>query len=322
VKHLFVINPKSFPDKREMSDFITSVEELIGESATIRISRYPRDAVAKVNNFLEAATENNEQVRVYAVGGDGILFDCLNGMQKYRDHELASVPYGNSNDFLRAFGEENVHLFRDIKKLSESPSIWTDVFLCSSNVAIANAAIGIESSTLLITEQLAKKFASIPFLRFLIPSLYRISAISIFFNKKLRCQHYDITLDGEDYSGDYMDINIGNCFGNGGSNVPNPNALPNDGKLNAIFIKKMPVIKCLFRMGAFLKGNFEKYPDDFFEVKFEFLHAMSDEPIRIATDGEAFYTSDLYIETFHDALRIVAPEGLAYRQYKETSNVK
>jgi diacylglycerol kinase family enzyme len=322
MKHLFVINPKSFPDKREMSDFITSVEELIGESATIRISRYPRDAVAKVNNFLETATENNEKVRVYAVGGDGILFDCLNGMQKYRDHELASVPYGNSNDFLRAFGDENVPLFKDIKKLSESPSIWTDVFLCSSNVAIANAAIGLESSTILVTEQMAKKLATIPFLRFFIPTLYKIGAIVVLLNKKLRSQYYNISLDGEDYSGEYIDINIGNTFANGGRNIPSPYALPNDGKLNAIFIKKMSVIKSLLRIGAFVSGNFDKYPDSFFQVTFEFLHATSDEPIKIATDGEAFYTSDLYIETFHDALRIIAPEGLTYKTYKETSNVK
>jgi diacylglycerol kinase family enzyme len=322
MKHLFVINPKSFPDKREMSDFITSVKEQIGENTTVYISRYPRDAVAKVNNFLETATENDEQVRVYAVGGDGILFDCLNGMQKYRTHELASVPYGNANDFLRSFGNENVECFRDIKKLSESPSIMTDVFLCGSNVAIANAAIGLESSTLIITEQLAKKIAAIPFLRFFIPTLYKLAAIMIILNKKLRYQHYDISLDGEDYSGEYIDINIGNSYANGGTNSPNPYAIPNDGKLNAIFIKKMSPLKCLIRMGAFLSGNYEKYPDEFFEVKFEFLHATSDQPIRIATDGEAFYTSDLYIETYKNELKFVAPAGLTYRTYKESSNVE
>jgi diacylglycerol kinase family enzyme len=320
MKHLFVINPKSFPDKREMSDFITSVAELIGDSATVLISRYPRDAVAKVNYFLEAATEKNEEVRVYAVGGDGILFDCLNGMQKYRTHELASVPYGNSNDFLRAFGEENIPLFRDIKKLSESPSVWTDVFLCGSNVGIANAAIGLEGSTLLETEKLAKKISSVPLFRYFIPWLYRIGAVLVLLNKKQRSQYYNIKLDDKDYSGEYIDINIGNCYGNGGTNSPSPYALPNDGKLNAVFIKKMSVLKCLLRFGAFIHGDFEKYPDSFFEVKFEYLHATSDEPIRICADGEAFYTSDLWMETFHHALRIIAPEGLSYKPFKEITN--
>ncbi|MDR0948755.1 MAG: hypothetical protein LBM69_04475 [Lachnospiraceae bacterium] len=318
MKHLFVVNPKSFPNKKEMSEFVRSVDTLIGDSATVRISQYPRDAISKVNNFLKTATDQGEKVRVYAVGGDGILFDCLNGMLKYPNHELASVPYGNANDFLRAFGDENVKLFRDIKKLSESPSVSTDIFRCGANVVISEAAIGLESSSILVTAKMANRLGKIRFLRKLIPFLYLLGAIVVLFKKSLRSQYYQIWLDGVDYSGEYIDVNIGNSYANGGTNTPNPYAVPNDGWLDAVFIKKMPLLQCLMKTGPFTHGQFEKYPNDFFHVRFRNLHATSKKPIRINCDGEAFYTSDLSIEIYPNALKIIAPEGLQYkilRQY-------
>jgi diacylglycerol kinase family enzyme len=317
MKHLFIINPKSFPDKRQMADFIASVADLIGRDADVIISKFPRDAISKVHNYITAAAARGETVRVYAVGGDGILFDCLNGILEYPETELASVPYGNANDFLRAFGSENVPLFRDIKTLSASPVTATDIFRCGENMAICNAAIGLESSSILETEKMAARLAKFPFLRKLVPMLYVLGAVVIIFNKRLRSQYYNITLDGVDYSGEYIDINIGNCFANGGKNAPNPYALPNDGILDAVFIKKMPVWKCLTHIGAFTSGNFSKHPELFFHVRFHKLRATSDEPIRICGDGEAFYTSDLTIEIVPAALKIVAPEGVLYKPFAE-----
>jgi diacylglycerol kinase family enzyme len=323
LKHLFIVNPKSFPNKKEVQSFISSVSEQIGKTATVLISRYPRYAISKVNYFLKNAEEENEKVRVYAVGGDGILFDCLNGMLKYRGHELASVPYSNTNDFLRAFGDENIEMFRDIKKLSGSPSIATDIFRCGENVALINAAIGLEGSSILITEKMTKKLSKIPFLRRLIPKLYELGAIIVLFNKKLRSQFYFLTIDGVDYSGEYIDINIGNCFGTGGKNITSPYAVPNDGYLDAIFIKNMPFFKSLIAIGAFVKGKFEKYPECFTHLRFKKFYAASDEPIRTCADGEAFYSSYLNIEIYPGALNIIAPEELSYKcvkTYEEVTN--
>jgi diacylglycerol kinase family enzyme len=315
MKHLFVINPKSFPDKREMQKFISSAEEILGETQPTSISLYPRYAISKVNDFLGEA--HGEQVRVYAVGGDGIFFDCLNGVLRHPEHELTSVPYGNANDFLRAFSFENVPLFRDIKLLSESPSVPTDVFRCGENYCISIASLGLEGSAVLVTDKMAQRLSKMPFLRKLIPTLYTLGAVVVLFNKKLRSQYYNVTIDGKDYSGEYIDINIGNSFGNGGKNASNPYAVPNDGFLDVVFIKKMPLIKCLISVGAFTRGEFEKFSGSFFHVRFKKLYAASEEPIRICADGEAFYTSELSVEIYPKAVRIIAPEGVTYKPFKE-----
>ncbi|MDR0986630.1 MAG: hypothetical protein LBL98_02890 [Ruminococcus sp.] len=317
MKHLFVINPKSFPDKREMQNFINETAEIFGEKGTSIISLYPRYAISKVTDFLGEASARGEQVRVYAVGGDGILFDCIGGVLRHPEHELASVPYGNANDFLRSFGSENMSLFRDIKLLSESPSVLTDVYRCGENYGISIASVGIESTAVLVTDKMSKRLSKMPFLRKFIPMLYAVGAVVAIFNKKLISQYYSVEIDGKDYSGEYTGINMANSFGNGAKNTSNPYAMPNDGFLDAVFIKKMPIIKSLLRVSAFTRGKFEKYPDDFFHVRFKKLYAASEEPIRICVDGEAFYTSELSVEIFPNALRIIAPEGVSYKPFKE-----
>jgi diacylglycerol kinase family enzyme len=316
MKHLFIINPKSFPEKREMNFFTQEVIEILGSSANIIISRYPRYAISKVNAFLEDAARQGEPVRVYAVGGDGILFDCLNGILRYPENELASVPYGNANDFLRAFGSEHFPEFRDIKLLSKSPSVPTDIINYGGNSALSIVSLGLEGSAILITEKMVKRISKIPFMRKLIPTLYTLGAVVVILNKKLRSQYYNINIDGVDYSGEYVDINIGNSFGNGGKNASNPYAVPNDGLLDVVFIKKMTMIKCLLSVSAFVNGDFEKIPESFFHKRFRRLSASSPESIRICADGEAFYTSEVNIAIKPAAVNIIAPAGVTYRPFK------
>jgi diacylglycerol kinase family enzyme len=317
MKHLFIINPKSFPEKREMIAFISGTEKIFGGNASVLVSRYPRYAVSKVNAFLSKMRERGEPVRVYAVGGDGILFDCLNAVLRYPENELASIPYGNANDFLRAFGSENIPLFRDIKLMSESPSVPTDVINYGENSALSIVSLGLEGSAILITDKMVKRISKIPFMRKFVPTLYTLGAVAVILNNKLRSQYYNITVDGVDYSGEYTDINIGNSFGNGGKNAVNPYAVPNDGFLDAVFVKKMRMIKCLSVVGAFVSGKFENHPESFFHVRFKKLSAKSPESIRICADGEAFYTSEINIEIHPGAVNIIAPEGVTYRPFKE-----
>jgi diacylglycerol kinase family enzyme len=315
--HLFVINPRSFPDKNVMAELIVTITKYFGENADIYISKYPRDAVAKVNDYLEKAVEKDEIVRVYAVGGDGILFDCLNGMEKYKDHELTNVPYGNANDFLRAFGDENVERFRNIKYLSKSPTVLTDTISCGKKTALTGAGIGLECTAVVEMEKMSHNLAKVPFLRKLIPSLYVLGAIAVLSNREMRSQNYDIKLDGIDYSGEYIIVNVSNSCANGGKNVPSPYATPDDGWIDAVFVRKMSFIKSLFAVSKYTRGEFEKWPKYFFHVRCKEVTVASDKPIRICLDGESFYASNLDIKVNPGALKFVAPPEVFYQPRKK-----
>ncbi|MDR0624169.1 MAG: acylglycerol kinase family protein, partial [Treponema sp.] len=106
--HLFILNPKSFRRAREMDSLISSIDSYFKsvnqDNYKLYISRFPRDAIGAIRMFMAGIPEDS-RVRVYAAGGDGILFDCLNGVVGFENAELAIMPFGITNNFVRSFGE-------------------------------------------------------------------------------------------------------------------------------------------------------------------------------------------------------------------------
>jgi diacylglycerol kinase family enzyme len=108
-KHLFIINPMSFPQKQELQKISLSIEKYFaakkaaGHPAeySIQISEFPRDAIIVIREYVQNL-ESGAALRVYSIGGDGTAFCCLNGIIGLEGAELALIPYGVGNDFIRA----------------------------------------------------------------------------------------------------------------------------------------------------------------------------------------------------------------------------
>jgi diacylglycerol kinase family enzyme len=317
---MFVINPHSFKKLSELKEFLLSVENCFstGKRAEYKVyvSRYPRDAIAAVHRYITGVSKS-ETVRVYAVGGDGILFDCLNGLVGFPNAELANVPYGSANDFLRSFGENSVGRFRDIRTLSRSPSIPTDIAQCGSLYSIANAAVGLEASAVSNVYKMSQVIGNVYSMRKFVPLIYLFGGIISILKKEHRLQHYNLMIDGVDYSGEYVNISIGNVFSNGGSNSPNPYAVPNDGVLNVVIIKAMSALKALIRVPAYTSGHFEKYPNDFQYITCKKIACTSDKVLRVVLDGELYMTNEFEMEVIPNGVNIVAPESMTYKMKSE-----
>ncbi|GHV09034.1 diacylglycerol kinase [Clostridia bacterium] len=320
MRHFFVINPKSFITAKDWRTFLLSVERCfsVGKRAEYKtyISRFPRDAIAAVRRYI-ASVPPEETVRVYAVGGDGILFDCLNGIVNYPNAELASVPYGNANDFVRAFGEGHADKFRDIKALSTAPTILTDILQCGVNYAISNCSLGLEAAAVIRMNWLSRILSKMHNRRKLIPLLYKFGAVVHLLDRGRFIQEYEVTLDGENLSGRYVNINVGNIFGNGGSNSPSPYALPDDGIANVIFLNATSAPKVVSIISDYCSGGYERHPKSFFAKEFKEMRVKSREPMYVVLDGESFFSRDFSMKILPKAVKIVAPPGLTYVRREE-----
>ena len=143
-------------------------------------SRYSRDAIAVVFRYIMEA--GGDPVRVYAIGGDGILFDCLNGMVDFPNAELTSIPYGNANDFVRAFGENAINKFRDIMSLTKGTPHAVDIINSGSNYAMQELNIGLIGQTIINAGSIFPKIP-VNLLRKNIGAAYSICALKALFNK-------------------------------------------------------------------------------------------------------------------------------------------
>jgi diacylglycerol kinase family enzyme len=255
----------------------------------------------------------NKLVRIYAVGGDGILFDCLNGMVHCKKAELTNIPYGNDNDFIRVFGENVKEQFRDIRNLIHSPSHEIDILHCGTNYALIETFIGVAAHALLLAKAMFTKIPEkLP--RNNVDKAYLISMIRALFNKKVMQQTYHIKMDGEDFSGKYAHIHIANCACNGATFVPSPYVKPNNGFMDVLLTNTTKKLDIIRAMPDHNKGHFEKQ-DIFIYKRCNTLEINSPNVMRVAYDGEAFHAKELKISVIPKAIKFFAPEGLEIVDY-------
>jgi diacylglycerol kinase family enzyme len=323
LNHLFVINPRSFKQGNadKVIEEIKSCFEPGRESDYgIYMSRYARDAEIAIQKHIESLPEKTS-LRVYAVGGDGILFDCLNGIVGFPDAELTNIPHGRANDFIRAFGVEAKKSFLDIKSLINAPSIFVDIINYGSGYGINQMSLGLEgqatnNATVYLRQNKTK------FIKHFLGSIYTLFGFLTMFNQSILQQKYKITLDGEDYSGNYFNISVTNTPCKGGNLVTNTYSVPTDGLLNIMFARSANTFKVINAIRDYTKGNFEKQKELFFHKTFKNMDITSELPLRVQIDGEAFYTDKLTVDIIPDGVRFIVPEGIGFADYSNKGKGK
>jgi len=150
MKHVFVFDPKAFYNQQwKMDNILDGIGQFFrtqeSPDFSIQFSRYRRNAIGIVQEEAEKARAG-DIVRIYAIGGEEILFDCLNAVAHFPNMQLATVPHGDSNDFLKIFGEGKEEIFRDIPTLVQSSdALPTDAIRWGVNYALNSCYIGMNS---------------------------------------------------------------------------------------------------------------------------------------------------------------------------------
>jgi diacylglycerol kinase family enzyme len=303
-----------------METFISRVKDqfegLVKEEYDIRVSRFPRHAIRTVRQYITQAGPE-AQVRVYAVGGDGILFDCLNGIVGLPNADLAPVPYGRTSDFIRSFGEGREDTFRNIPLLAAAPAIPTDILHCGSNYALNLCTVGLESAAIFRAVDIQNYLKTWP--RFFRDSrriynmIYYLGGVMVMLDKKLLTQEYDISIDGEDLSGAYASLNIANgpCYGGDKSAVVT--AVPDDGLMDVLMFKSSNTLRGVAMVLPYTKGHYDRFPRNFTLKRGRVISIRSKDPLMIDMDGETFLDTNITVELVKGAVNVAVPDNLSYK---------
>ena len=100
MKHVFIING----NKTQYKDLLTQKirEVFTNEDYTIEYTNYPRHATQIAKSYAEKYND----LRIYACGGDGTVYEVANGIYPHKHVQMAIVPIGTGNDYVRGFGYE------------------------------------------------------------------------------------------------------------------------------------------------------------------------------------------------------------------------
>mgnify|MGYP002229606815 FL=1 len=141
MKHVFIINPRAGKGKA-LELIRPQIEAYINEhnlDAEIHVPDSPHAA----QDFIRAEASKGQPVRFYACGGDGTLFEAVNGAFGHPNAEVAVLPLGSGNDFIRLFGTQEQ--FLNIDAQVNGTALELDCIKCGDKIAINQCSMGVDA---------------------------------------------------------------------------------------------------------------------------------------------------------------------------------
>jgi diacylglycerol kinase family enzyme len=338
-KHLFVINPRSFLKSGDISRIIAEITSCFQDFQgalkmssssgimdlpefyspdspyAIHVSRFPRDSLIIIRKYIAIVGEET-LVRVYAIGGDGTAFCCLNGIVGLPNVELAIIPYGTGCDFVMSFGgKEIIPEMRNINAQIQAPVIPTDIIDCGNIYALNSCAVGFEAMALRWGYPIMKTFWELR-RRFPVVStaILRTSGIVKLFDKEVMDQHYRIEIDNEKIEGVMGLIHIANSPGYPINLSVIPEALPDDGLLDMVLYRKTSLVESMRLMPFYLQGKHGRLPKLYIYRRVQYVSISSDRPLGISLDGEVFFDTSFTVRIIPKAVKIASVGGRSFKQ--------
>jgi len=301
MKNLYIINPVAGGIKgrlEEIKSELTGFVKTLKDPYEIYVTKAPMDACHKITEVAE----NENELRVYACGGDGTLNECVNGAANRTNVAITHYPCGTGNDFLKTFGQENVDKFRNLQSLSTGYARQLDLIDCGGRYCINICSVGIDAR---VTADV-HKYSSIPIIGG--ATGYVVSlAVNVI---KGVVQKFRITVNGE-----VIDKKItlacacnGRFYG-GGFN-PMPDAIPDDGILEFLIVGPVSRLKVAQIVGRYAKGKFREFPELFTYLRGDGMEIESDREFIVNVDGEIIMVEKMRFKLVPKGVNFIFPKEM------------
>ena len=299
MRYVFYVNPTAGKGK-EQQGIIDSIKKHFSkksENFKIHITKAQGDA--KWSAKREA--ETGDKIRMFACGGEGTVFEVLNGIVGHSNVELGVLPCGSANDFLQFF--ESRDNFLDIDEQLDGETVEMDLIKAGDNYCLNGCSVGMDA----IVARDMSLFKKWPLVS---GSLAYNFAIVKTFLGKLGITA-DISVNGEaPKRKTCLFAVVANAPYYGGGFKGAPEAIPYDNKLDFTLVDNISKLKILKFLGIYKRGEHKKL--DCCTLKnCESMEFWSDKPIPVNLDGEIIETKYMKFELVKKAVKFVIPRGIA-----------
>ena len=249
------------------------------------------------------------EIHITKEAGDAEKFvraECLahpDGAFGFANAEIAAVPAGTGNDFIKSFSSPEA--FLDIEAQLCGSALSLDLIKFNEKYCINVLNIGFDC---LVVEKMKHIRSAIK-----VPNsiAYPLGVISAFFDKFGNT--YTITFDDEPpVTKNYLLCAFGNARIYGGGFCAAPLANLNDGLIDVCTVEKISRGKFISLLGDYKKGTHvvRDVPLDFVTYKkCKKIHFESEKEVGVCLDGEITRLRDIYIEAVPEAISFAVPRG-------------
>lgn len=307
MKHIFIVNPAAGKGQAA-TRIIPQIEAYFQAHPEIPFEIYVTKAKGDGRAYAESAAKTGEPIRFYACGGDGTLYEVVNGAYKYPNVSVGILPLGSGNDFARIFGGSDKLL--DIGAQVHAGTRKFDLIDAGAHVAINQCSMGLDA------EVCAKQayFKKLPGVGG--EFAYTMSLFYCLF-RRLNSEFKIIVDDEKVVEGKMLFALCANSRWYGGGYKGAPKAVPDDGKLDFILVRKtVGRLKLAGLVGKYKRGEHLSW--DFTEfVRGKKLQILSTNPAAVNVDGECEYVTESTFRILPAALDVIMPDEQSYTRVIE-----
>ena len=302
MRHVFILNPAA--GKKDRTEELREQIEAYFAAHPDKVY-YIRttDGIGSATRLAAEECAQDGAVRLYACGGDGTLQETANGIPLDRaDVELAVIPCGSGNDYVRTFGGE---AFRELADVIEGEAVSVDAIHCGDRISLNIASIGLDAAV----GHKMQKYKNWPAVSG--SMAYNIAVVDVI------CHPIgvDMTIEMDTEAGvvcrhgKYLMTLAANGRFYGGGYQGAPTAEMNDGLLEFVLVKKISRFKIPFVLGKYKAGAHEGV-ECIETIRGTAMRVQAVKPMMCNIDGECFATDTISFRILPDAYRFVLPQSL------------
>lgn len=305
MKHFFIMNPAA----GKGTNFHKLIDEIhkVCDRRGVYYAVHVTERIGEATEFVKRMCKNlTEEMRFYACGGDGTIKEVAQGMIGCDHAQLAIIPMGTGNDFVRNF-EHNDQLFNiDAQLDGETRKI--DLIKYNDKYAINLINTGFDCE---VAKQVAVNRRSV-----LVPSklAYTAGILQKITQFDTAIVNGRIFFDGVPHRGDKFQACVfaNGCYYGGGYKAA-PAAQFDDGLIDCCIIDKLPLLTFAGILGKYKAGTHltdKSMPDVIAYKKCNKVELSFYRPTDITVDGEIErIKSKLTITVVRDAVTLSLPKA-------------
>ncbi len=302
MKHIFIINPVA----GNGIDHITYSEKIKKAFSELGIEDYEihvTTGVGNANEFAKEKVKTGEHIRFYACGGDGTLSEVVNACAEHKNAEVAAIPLGSGNDFIRIFGNKEDLL--DLKAHINGTPMEFDLIKYEDQYAINQCSMGLDA-------EVCAKQADFKKLPFLSPELAYTAALLSTFLGKMKNTFTIQFDDDEPFTKDVLFCVVANSRWYGGGYMAAPKALTYDGLLDFVVVEKnCSKLTLLGLIGPYKRGEHLSWERTHFK-RGKKITIKSTKPSAVNFDGEVKIVTEATFNIVEKAIKYVVPANSDY----------
>lgn len=308
MKYLFIINPTAGKGNRQ-KEIVRDIHEGFEDcdyDYDIYITKAPGDAKQKA----KSAAESGEEVSVFACGGEGTVFEVLNGIVGYDNVSLGVIPCGSANDFLKFFPDSAP--FSDISEQIKGTAVPTDIIKANDYYCLNGCSVGMDAVV-------ARDMSIFKGWRGVSGSMaYKLAVLKTFFGKI--GVSINLSVDGEKPKEENcLFAVIANAPYYGGGYKSAPDANPFDNVLDFTKVDTISKLRVPKFLSLYEKGLHSSL--DYCTLKkCKTMEFWAETPVPVNLDGEIIETEHMAFFLVKGGVKFILPR-IVYENIKKSLKV-